>query len=128
MSAGQWMTRRPPPAVCSPPLRQGDVGGATAFCVHPGRNRHTISGRITGRASAAPAGARPCVRGLPAAVRDVPAAGRAAGFAGATGPHDGTATAVPLYLNFASASDAGAARTLTVSGTIVLHWTNLGDY
>ena len=50
------------------------------------------------------------------------------GFAGATGPHDGTTTAVPLYLNFASASDAGAARTLTVSGTIVLHWTNLGDY
>lgn len=53
--------------------------------------------------------------------------GESTGTEGAT-TIDGTATAVDLFLNMVvSATDATANSTLTVSGTVTLHWVDLGD-
>jgi hypothetical protein len=42
---------------------------------------------------------------------------------------DGTATAVDAFLNLAVPdADSSASDTVTVSGTVTLHWINLGDY
>jgi hypothetical protein len=42
---------------------------------------------------------------------------------------DGTATAVDAFLNLAVPdADSSASDTVTVNGTVTLHWINLGDY
>jgi len=43
---------------------------------------------------------------------------------------DGTTTSTPLYLNtaFATTTDVDANATQTITGTITIHWINLGDY
>lgn len=55
-------------------------------------------------------------------------AGTADIVSGAAGvPVDGSATAADLYLNFALNADVGTGTTMTVNGTIVITWANLGD-
>ena len=48
----------------------------------------------------------------------------------ASAQFDGTSTAKDVYLNtaYATTADVDADATQTISGTIVITWTNLGDY
>jgi len=48
----------------------------------------------------------------------------------ASAQFDGTATAKDVYLNtaYATTTDVDADATQTISGTVVITWTNLGDY
>lgn len=54
-------------------------------------------------------------------------AGTFAGIASAVAYLDGTATAAAVFLNIATSTDPSTNNSMTLTGTLLITWTNLGD-